>query len=237
MADQGLRVAASNFQPSLFMGDMATHYGEWVDVTVKRRNVDLKNAAATIARYGREYCSTVSGQWVSGSRVGSSNWGACESNSRDLFAISIFLMFEPKSKEHVFSIGIAESKPSQWASAPYRAAVNELGRFSVEEKGRTEALQATDRDGLARQKIAQQRAAAAEQAAAVVAERPRKILVGAKVCRGDGPITWVGFTERYSAETQKIKIRVAGTSRAYQLPAGWTPQIIWDNPDGWMLCE
>jgi hypothetical protein len=67
-----------------------------------------------------------------------------------------------------------------------------------------------------------------------LANRDRKILVGARVCLEKQGLTYFGFTEQYSAHTDKIQIRVTGTSNRV---LDYTPEIIWDHVDNWTLCE
>lgn len=213
-----------------------THFHELVSAVVRTRTAIPENPQAAIARLADEYCSSLGGHWVLGPYAGRSNWGACESNDRDLFAVSITVLPLGNQRETKFLVNIAEAKANQWNAAPYRAALNTLGRYSAEERRRADQLQAPE---IARQndaRVAREKIEAAERAAAFAEARPPKLLIGARLCHNDGAYTWVGFTERYSAETQKIQIRVVGTTFQFQ-PAGWSPQIIWDNPDNWRLCE
>jgi len=82
-------------------------------------------------------------------------------------------------------------------------------------------------------------AAVAEQASdALTISQKRKI--GARICRIEGSIRYVGFTEGVSPDNGKIQIRVSdaryvGSERSS--PSGFQPSIIWDGPDQWDLCE
>ncbi len=61
---------------------------------------------------------------------------------------------------------------------------------------------------------------------------------GAKVCRVQGQILYVGFVEAFTDE--KIQIRVADAlineNRNYRM-TDFTPGIVWDSPLNWDLCE
>lgn len=85
------------------------------------------------------------------------------------------------------------------------------------------------------QRVTQQNAERTE-AARLAAERPKKSLVGARICNEQRGYQWIGFTEAFSRDTGKIQIRVIGTSNGVT-PGGWAPEIIWDFPDNWRLCE
>jgi hypothetical protein len=54
------------------------------------------------------------------------------------------------------------------------------------------------------------------------------------VCLEKEGLTYYGFTEQYSTQTDKIQIRVTGTSNRM---LAYTPEIIWDRVDNWALCE
>jgi hypothetical protein len=66
--------------------------------------------------------------------------------------------------------------------------------------------------------------------------RPRKVLVGTRLCHAENGFEYYGFTEAYSAQTGKIQIRVAGTTDGFT-PSGFQPGIIWDHPDRWAYCD
>ena len=64
--------------------------------------------------------------------------------------------------------------------------------------------------------------------------------IGARICRIDGGIRYVGFTEGVSPDNGKIRIRVADAQlggHASSTLGGFQPSIIWDAPDRWELCE
>jgi hypothetical protein len=75
--------------------------------------------------------------------------------------------------------------------------------------------------------------------AQLVRERPLKIRRGARVCRVDGGYRFVGFTEDYAPETDKIKISVvaAFSTGAYERQVATEQQQIWGLVDQWQLCE
>lgn len=67
-----------------------------------------------------------------------------------------------------------------------------------------------------------------------------KSKIGARICRIEGSIRYIGFTEAVSPDNGKIQIRVADAQlggREGSRPGGFQPSIIWDNPDRWDLCE
>ncbi len=64
--------------------------------------------------------------------------------------------------------------------------------------------------------------------------------IGTRICRIDGGIRYVGFTEGVSPDNGKIQIRVAEAQlggRADSTPGRFQPSIVWDSPDRWELCE
>ena len=64
--------------------------------------------------------------------------------------------------------------------------------------------------------------------------------IGARICRIEDGIRYVGFTEGVSPDNGKIQIRVAYAhlgGGAGSTPGGFQPSIIWDAPDRWELCE
>lgn len=105
--------------------------------------------------------------------------------------------------------------PSERREHPgFRQAMTQRGRVSVP------ALQAD----------------AKKQQARIEAELPRKLLVGTRICKKQGAYDWLGFTEAYSSDTGKIQVRVAGTTNGFR-PGGWQPEVIWEYPDQWRVCE
>lgn len=94
---------------------------------------------------------------------------------------------------------------------------------------------------------AEKRQAEFKATSAAVAEQVKdnmtftaKTKIGARVCRADGAIQYIGFTEGVSPDTGKIQIRVADAmigGRAGSRPGGFQPTIIWDAPDNWEICE
>lgn len=64
--------------------------------------------------------------------------------------------------------------------------------------------------------------------------------IGARICRIEGGIRYVGFTENVSPDNGKIQVRVADAQlggRTGSTPSGFQPSIVWDSPDRWELCE
>jgi len=79
---------------------------------------------------------------------------------------------------------------------------------------------------------------AKNQAKKMIAERPKKRVVGTKVCQRMGPWVIVGFVENSTNE----KIQIRESSETYitnpQIHAGnFSDKVIWDNPDRWQLCD
>lgn len=77
--------------------------------------------------------------------------------------------------------------------------------------------------------------AARAEAARLKAERPRKVLAGSRVCQVRDDVTWLGFTEAYSKDTDRIQIRIVGAKSTYRFED--RQDMTWDSPDNWRLCE
>ena len=82
-----------------------------------------------------------------------------------------------------------------------------------------------------------------QEAAALASENIRtrnaKKKIGATLCSRGQDNDYVGYTEANSPDSNKIQIRI---SHAYYkgsttLRKDFTPNIVWDDPDNWMLCE
>lgn len=88
---------------------------------------------------------------------------------------------------------------------------------------------------------AEQSAAAVQRARAKdVADRPKKMEVGARLCRERSGYVETAFTESVSPNGKKVQLRIADLSyrgEGQMRPGGWTPSIIWDVPENWRLCE
>lgn len=83
-------------------------------------------------------------------------------------------------------------------------------------------------------------ALARERAAKAVAEIPRKREIGARICRLERNVTYVGYTEKVSPDNGKIQIRVAKaylTDSPNLAPGGFREEILWDVPENWELCN
>lgn len=99
--------------------------------------------------------------------------------------------------------------------------------------GTSKQIQAFSQDVARRQ--------AAEQATLIERRRQNLPLMkkqGAKLCQVQGQIRYIGFVE--SATDEKVQIRVAegvfNDNSGYAL-ANFKPQIVWDSPLNWDLCE
>lgn len=84
----------------------------------------------------------------------------------------------------------------------------------------------------------------AQLQAEVERTRPLKNQIGASICKTQGGIAYGGYTESRSPDNAKIQIRITdaryldndgrvSTARVN----GFQPQIVWDSPDNWQLCE
>lgn len=190
-------------------------------------------------------CAKASGTFVWGpsyeAKSGSQlQWRACATGNTYRFLFSV----ERATDEEwpVYFVHVAE--PTDLVSAP-------SPRFSAYLEGRGIAAPgALTSQDWARVSIEEQRLIDSERAAVQSAEkendrlrerqerrianRDRKILVGARVCLEKQGLTYYGFTEQYSAQTDKIQIRVTGTSNRMM---AYTPEILWDHVDNWTLCE
>lgn len=81
-------------------------------------------------------------------------------------------------------------------------------------------------------------AAAAKNAEAELSPMKRKI--GAKLCKTERSITYVGFTEAVSPDMDRIQIRVAAATYGpprFNAVDGFREQILWDEPVNWTLCD
>lgn len=72
------------------------------------------------------------------------------------------------------------------------------------------------------------------------ATRAGKLQIGARICRTQDGVGYVGYTEAVSPDNGKIQIRVAEAMYGGHpglRPGGFQPSIIWAHPDAWELCD
>lgn len=190
-------------------------------------------------------CSEVSGRFVWGPSYLADNgsqlqWRGCVAGPTYRFLASVERA--PVEDWPVYFVRIAEPTDLSRAPSPEFAAYLERrgfvapedltsadwARTSVEEERRMAG------HASAAERTAQDRDRAGEAEKRRLAHRDRKILVGARVCLEKQGLTYFGFTEQCSAQTDKIQIRVTGTSNRM---LAYTPEIIWDRVDNWALCD
>ncbi|HEX7455429.1 MAG TPA: hypothetical protein VF296_05235 [Gallionella sp.] len=117
----------------------------------------------------------------------------------------------------------------------YQRKLGELTLYGASgiDYGTSKQIQAFNQD------VAKQQAAAQ----ATLIERRRQYLPlmrkqGAKLCQVQGQIRYIGFVE--SVTDEKVQIRVVegafNDNNGYVL-ANFKPQIVWDSPLNWDLCE
>jgi hypothetical protein len=231
---------------------VADYFSQSVTMKFKEK-LGPDDALARFENLVKEYCTSTGVSWVRVKR----DAHACASKGQDMFlafdlndheidlvggilggmksadgrsSMADLRKTQRRAAKHRFDF--LEAKAGQWASPEFRLALNRKGRVSDAESRRTEEIQTANRAI----QDADKRRVAEATAARLSAERPKKILVGARICNSHAGYNWVGYTEAYSHETSKIQVRVAGTTDRFT-PGGWQPQIIWDNPDNWALCE
>ncbi|MBK7145620.1 MAG: hypothetical protein IPH76_10625 [Xanthomonadales bacterium] len=82
--------------------------------------------------------------------------------------------------------------------------------------------------------------------AAITAQRseenlaPLKRRIGTKLCRDHKSMTFIGYTEAVSPDLDRIQIRVVAQTFGppkHQPVPDYRPEIIWDAPINWRLCE
>ena len=70
------------------------------------------------------------------------------------------------------------------------------------------------------------------------AELPAMRRIGAKVCRTEQANTFVGFVENVTDDKLQIRVAQAYVTRTPSVRYGdFRPQIIWDYPERWRLCD
>jgi hypothetical protein len=91
-------------------------------------------------------------------------------------------------------------------------------------------------------KVARDREADAKAQAIVMEGRKRNLplvrKIGTRICREQGTVMSVGYVEAVTDEKVQIRISNAhfiGNLNAH--PEGFSPNIIWDSPLNWDLCE
>jgi len=83
--------------------------------------------------------------------------------------------------------------------------------------------------------VQMQRAEAQEQR---VRNRPLVRKIGAHICKEQGAVVYAGYVEQIAED--KVQIRVASAAMKQNRlvsPVGFQPNIIWDSPSNWDLCE
>lgn len=94
---------------------------------------------------------------------------------------------------------------------------------------------------------AEREAAAAQQSQLAHAARakeaelsPLKRRIGTKLCKTEGRVVYVGFTEAVSPDLDRIQIRVTAATSGpprFNPDDGFREQILWDEPVNWTLCD
>lgn len=84
--------------------------------------------------------------------------------------------------------------------------------------------------------VAEQIRSAALEGARLRREMPLLTKRGTRVCKANRGFTFYGFVEDVLPDQSKVKISVNGTTNGL-IPGGWQPEIIWDQPQLWRVCE
>ena len=117
---------------------------------------------------------------------------------------------------------VIEPKPGKEHSAGYLLALRRVGYIPS--------------DILA----AQEARSAALEADRLRREMPLLTKRGTRVCQKrsylGGYLTFYGFVEDVLPDQSKIKVSVNGTVGTLQ-PGGWQPEMIWEAPSKWTVCE
>jgi len=83
--------------------------------------------------------------------------------------------------------------------------------------------------------VQMQRAEAQEQR---VWNQPLVRKIGAHICKEQGAIVYAGYVEQIADDKVQIRVASAAMKQNRQAsPAGFQPNIIWDSPSNWDLCE
>lgn len=137
-----------------------------------------------------------------------------------------------------FRVRLIEAPRGEQNDPRFRAIAKANGSFSPNELAERETVR-REAEAKARQADAERaeeaRRRAAVEAARLKAERPRKVLAGTRVCQMRNDVTWLGFTEAYSKDTDRIQIRIVGAKSTYRFED--RHDVTWDSPDNWRLCE
>lgn len=185
---------------------------------------------------GREWFLIPTERWI-GDRQGgptdmSETINGCPSRFTDYLAIDRqTLQIEPYSYE------VAEHACSERGSKRQggwegplvildagQAVIVDQATLEVEQRARQEADAST--------------AAIAEQAEEALA--PLKRRIGAKLCKKAEYMTYIGYTEAVSPDLDRIQVRVVAAtynSRTHSPVRDYRPEILWDAPINWRLCE
>lgn len=226
--------------PGVVEGDLAIKFG---------KRMSLSEAGSQFQRALTEYCGNFGKQVASseyrfvGLATGFPNGNktnfTCSLDGEILVAAGMQVPQGEDGKRYrssSYTAWLLQAPENLRSSAEYLQVLKAAGyktKAEIDERERQKAIAATA--AAEQQRVANQNAERAE-AARLAAERPKKSLVGARICNEQHGYQLIGFTEAFSRDTGKIQVRVVGTSSGVT-PGGWTPGIIWDYPDNWRLCE
>lgn len=60
--------------------------------------------------------------------------------------------------------------------------------------------------------------------------------VGARVCKVEDGVRYMGFVEAFTDTRMKVMVSQAQVGNSGYRPGGFQPNVIWTTPQGWSRC-